>query len=183
MEKFCHGQRKVLVGEEWFKTILPSHLSRNLWVSDCILINGTLYISGGGKFAYCDFQSLIASCRQPDASRPLIWSKIILFSGQSVLSFGQQVVSVTRERVVAHHPLINEWSSISLGRVPMESILRAQGQVVSSAVLPNGDVITVCRISQPIGLQYKFMKMSLKCKYFNYHQLHLILSFNFSVPI
>ena len=108
---------EVLIGDQWFVAEHPP----SDYLEGGVVHNGMLYVHERhrtGHIFSCDLQSLIASCRHPDADRPLKWTEIseIRDPISNILSFGQQLVMVCNDSIFAHQSaLIDEWPWVHIG--------------------------------------------------------------------
>ena len=156
---------EVLIGDEWFSAEHPPSDS----LKGGVVHNGVVYVHDSrGHIFYCDYQSLIASCRHPDADKPLKWSEmnVITYPIVNLLSFGQQLVMIRGRTMYAYHPLTDEWPY--LGHIPVgqqDNNRDAYGLVLSSAVRPIGGLVAIQQESWLSGPPPKVMRLSLMGKY------------------
>ena len=169
---------EVLIGDQWFHAEQPGPLLggssrfkgdfslRRGFFQGGIIHNGMLYVHGWHNTYSCDFQSLIAFCRHPYRYQQVKWRELSPSVRAAVVSmllnFREQLVMVCQNMMYLHFPLIDNWPWASMGRIPVEKILGHPGEVISSAVLPTGDVLAIRGFRHR---RVEFMRMSLISKY------------------
>ena len=188
-KEYVPPSTEVLIGDEWFSAEHPP----SDFLEGGVVHNGVVYVHSGSRIFCCDYQLLIASCRHPDADKPLKWSEIrdqdpIV----NLLSFGQRLVMICKWTMhacdLAYLPLTDESPWVPLGRIPIgQQDCVEQGNVTSSAVLPTGGLVAIQeefllgKISHPL---IHVMELSLMGKYYNRCcAAYIKISFILSVPV